>query len=322
MANRRQFLKATGGISTLGITGLAGCLEDAPGYGSTEPDATFILTPAESDVEIKEQYRPFVEYLEEETGANIQVNVAADVSAVLQALRSGRADFADASPTLAVAGDEEGIVDILGIRVAYGASRYFSLLTTRPDSGIENISDLKGEEIALGDSSSTSGSIFPLYMLKQGGLDIGNAPDGDPVDFQVNYSDHSVAVEEVLRRDRIKAAGSGAFTSAPYIPQDQFSDTFEEYSVEYEDAGSEDEELSLLAESDPIPRAPILARSDWNADIRSDLQDAMLNAPEEAFTDPNSDAEDLWFSGIEQGTIDEYQSVASVFDELGLEFGN
>ncbi|WP_128477088.1 PhnD/SsuA/transferrin family substrate-binding protein [Halorussus pelagicus] len=347
MEKRRKFLKSTAAAGVVGLTGTAGCIGDLSGSdnggdetseengtdgegtetnGSDETEESetvrFVLTPAESSVNVKKQYQGLFNYLEEETGVTIEATVAGDYPAVYQSLKSDQADIADASPTLAVVGTNEDVVDILGIRVAYGAAKYFSLITTTPDSDVEELTDLEGKNIALGGRVSTSGSLFPLYMLDEAGLDVGNAPDGNPTDFEAQWSDHDNARKELINRDDVVAAGTGAFSTASHVPADQFPDRFEEHSAEFDGAGEEDPELQLVAASDPIPRAPILTRSNWESDKREEVEKALLNAEPEDFKTDDEDVEDIWFTGLKDGEASDYEPVGKVKDALGLEFGS
>jgi len=316
-SDRRTVLKAAGG---LGTAGLAGCLG---GGASSDNAISFVLTPAESEVDVEKQYKPLLEYLESETGATIEPTVAADYNAVIAALRDDQAEMADASPSAAVAAKD--VADVVGIRVAFGAELYFSLLTTTVDSDVESLSDISGGTVALADQLSTSGSLVPLLMLKQAGLDIGDAPRGNASEFETAHSNHSTARKQLIERDEIVAAGTGAFSTAPHVPKEQFkeqSSDFVDISADYEGAGSETPELQLLSVSDPLPRAPILSRNSWDADIRSDVETALLEASEEDITDPDREGDQaLWFSGVKEGSIDDYDPIAAVLDELGLEFG-
>ncbi|PSQ42490.1 phosphate-binding protein [Halobacteriales archaeon SW_7_68_16] len=316
MVNRREFLRTAGAAGTATLAGVAGCL------GGTGSAVTFVLTPAESDVDVQAQYRGLFSYLETETDAEIESTVAADYTAVYQALRNDRVELADASPTLAVVGGDEGTLDVIGIRVAFGSAKYFSFLTTTPDSSIESLADLDGEAVAFADRLSTSGSLFPLYMLRQAGLDVGDAPSGDPVDFEGRWSgSHDQSVSSLINRDEIVAGGSGAFVAMPHVPAAQLPQRVVDVAPGSDDAGTEDPSLDLLQASEPIPRAPIVARSNWDATIRSDLETALLGATESDLQGGTAE-EEIWFTGVESATVDDYEPVANVKETLGLEFGN
>ena len=176
----------------------------------------------------------------------------------------------------------------------------------------------------MGSTLSVSGTLAPLTILKDAGLDIGTAPDGDPPDFTPRYSDHTTAREQLVNNPSIVAASTGAFSTAPHVPQEQFdemSQDFVDISTEYEGAGSEDPQLDLLAVSDPLPRAPILSRAGWDDPIREDVEQTLLDAPQEAFQHSDDyEGEELWFSDVVPGTHEDYAPIQAVLDELGLEF--
>lgn len=320
-SSRRSFLAASGGAT---LVGLAGCVG---GLGGSDDDAVrFILNPAEEQTDIVEEYTPMKEYLEEETGATIDLIRAGSYVETLEALDSNQADLADTSPTAVPGG--EGFADVVGMRTAFGGPLYFSTISTLPDSGIESLEDLEGETITTGSRLSFSGTLTPTLMLSDAGLDVGSFPDGDANDLDIQTAeDHDTSREQMINDDTVAAAATGAFASAPQIPQEQFEeyDEFVEHSAEYDGAGDEidDEnpELRLLAVSDPLPRAPIMARSEWDAPEREDIEEALLDAEEEDLVPEDVDEDkELWFTGIEEADRSDYEPVQEVLDELGLEF--
>lgn len=334
---RRGFLTTAGATSAFA---LAGCL----GSSGEDDNVSFLLNPAEDNVDIELQYQPFVEYIESEADVTIETTQTADYSATFTEMESGRGDLADTSPSAIVA--TESFAEPLGLRVAFGAEKYFSLITTPTDSGINSVSDLEGEEVALGNVLSVSGGLVPSLMLSEAGLDIGGIPSGEANDFTATFTgDHFTAVSSAQEDDRVAAACSGAFAAASNVPQAQFEEQSQEFvdiSPEYENAASDPSEapMDLLAVSDPIPRAPIMVRSDWDHPDRDAIEDAILNAPDEAFqweseeeladelgVDP--DTEDgqeeisnhqIWFDDVVEADDSDYDYIRTVLDELGLEF--
>ncbi|MES3160883.1 MAG: substrate-binding domain-containing protein [Halorubrum sp.] len=349
-ANRRTFLKTAGAG---GAVMLAGCAGD-----TAENEITWVMNPAEEEIDIQVQYQPLFEYIESEVDVEIDGQPTADYSATvaeLQRAEEGDRVFADTSPgAVAQIGEE---IDVTGMRVAFGAEQYFSLITTTTDSGIESLSDLEDGTIASGAPTSVSGTLFPLLMLSNAGLDIGGAPGTSPEDFELRTSDHTTAREQLIQDDAIDAAATGAFSTAAHVPAAQFDEMSEEFvdiSAEYPDAGTRDPELRLLAVSDPIPRAPIVSNAAWDESIKADIRQAMLDAPDEAFEhdsdadiaealniDPSlldrdedelSDSElsdvqlvqdhELWFSGIVEATHEDYDPVVELGQSLGLDWGD
>jgi phosphonate transport system substrate-binding protein len=284
----------------------------------------FALTPYTAGVDIERQYQPLFDHIESETDAVVEAERMGSQTETLRAVRAGRVDIADTSPFAAVAGAD--VADVLGVRVAFGAAYYFSLITTTPDSGVAELADLEGETVALGDPLSISGTLVPLVMLQNAGLDIGDAPDGDPVDFETSNSGHITARERMIERDDIAAAGTGAFSTVARVPQEQFDETSQEFadiSAEYDRSGTEGPELRLLSVSDPLPRAPLVARSNWDADIRDDVAKAVLDADESDLAhDAGYDGEELWFDGLEAGSQADFEPIRRVMNVLDLDLND
>ena len=349
---RRRFLTTSGAAGALALAGCVGGDDDngtddngddstdtGDDNGGTTADTTtevnWVMNPAEEAVDIEIQYQPLFEYLESEADVEINGVQTSDYSSTVLELQRGGGDFADTSPG-AVAQIPDDI-DVVGMRLAFGAERYFSLITTLADSDINELADLEGETVATAATGSVSGTWFPMLMLQQAGLDIGSAPDGDPVDFEWQPSDHDTAREQLVENPNVAAAGTGAFSTAAHVPQEQFdemSDQFVDISVEYGDAGTREPELDLLAVSEPIPRAPIVARADWDDPVREELETLMLEAESDRFEHDDEELAEalgtevgseifedhqLWFNGIEPATVDDYEPVVELLNELGLQ---
>lgn len=318
---RRAFLKTAGAV---GMAGLAGCTGGGNGNGD-EDSVRFILNPAEEQTDIVEEYTPMAEYMEAETGANVELIRAGSYVETLTALETDQADIADTSPTAVPGGD--GFTDVVGMRTAFGGNLYFATIVTTPDSGVGALEDLEGGVMSSGSPLSLSGTLAQVRMLSDAGLDVGEFPDGQAVDLEIRTAaDHDTSREQMVQDDEIGAAAVGEFAVAPQIPPEQFDEypEFVEHSADYDDAGSaleEEPELQLLAVSDPLPRAPILARSEWDDPVREDIEDALLSAEEEDIVpeDVNEDYE-LWFTGVEEAEREDYEPVDEIMNELGLEF--
>jgi phosphonate transport system substrate-binding protein len=330
------------------------------GNGDTTDDTTtqvdWVMNPAQEAIDITVQYSPLFEFVESEADVEInEVPTASYAGTVQELRRSSEGDrvFADVSPGAVAQIPAE--IDVTGVRVAFGAERYFSLITTTTDSGVEELADLEGETLATAAPTSVSGTLFPLLMLNNAGLDIGSAPGGTPEDFEIRASDHTTAREQLIQDDRIAAAGTGAFSTAAHVPKEQFdemSQDFVDISVEYEGAGEREPQLDLLAVSDPIPRAPIVSNAAWEESLKEELRTLMIEAPQSAFehesqkalaeelgVDPSlldKDEEELseqeladvqlvedhalWFSGIKEADKSYYDPISELGNELGLDW--
>ena len=281
----------------------------------------FLLDSSTGQGNIIEQYTPLAEYLEAETDAEIELHRVSNTEATRYAFESGQAELADASWVDPLLSDG---LDIVGARRAYGSAYYFSTITTTPDSDVERLADLEGKTVALGPPSWVSSSLVPAQLLSEAGLDVGPYPDDDPVDLEIQSGyTHEEARDRLLYEDDVAAAGTGAFAVAPRVPRRQFDryPDFVEHSGEYERAGDEigdEPELQLLAVSEPLPRAPIAARSDWAGPVRGVIEDALLRAGPDDLR-PEGHEPELWFTGVEDADRGDYRPYADLFDELEIE---
>ena len=317
--DRRSVIKSTGVAAAFGLAGCTGT-----GGGGTD-EVRFILNPAEADVDITAQYQPMFDHIESEADVTVEPVETASYAATLQELRRDGGEVADTSPSAAVAAADSA--DVIGIRVAFGAAQYFSLITTTPDeNGVDSLEGIEGEDVAMGATLSVSGTLVPLTILQDAGLDVGSAPDGDAVDFNPQYSDHSTARDQLIENPSVTAATTGAFSTAPHVPQEQFDEMSQEFvdiSAEYDGAGSatDEAELKLLAVSDPLPRAPLMSRSNWDDPVREDVEAAILGATEEDLAhEEGYEGDELWFTGVQEGSEEDFAPIQQVLDELGLEF--
>lgn len=108
------------------------------------------------------------------TGLNVQISEATDYNGVIQALSSGQIDLGT------MGGGSYANVDaqignraapILTIRQAEGVIGYYSAMVVRADSPFHKLEDLRGRKVAFVDFNSTSGYIYPRYVMTKMGLD-------------------------------------------------------------------------------------------------------------------------------------------------------
>jgi phosphonate transport system substrate-binding protein len=305
MVDRRSFIKAAGVGGTLGITGLSGCIGSFGSQPYGDGTVNFMMSPSEPQDYMMSQYRPYAKYLEEQLDdASVDLKYAADYSAVLQGLGSGTADLAETGPFAAALGvkADDQKCDIALQRHAYGSWEYTSVIVTKEESDVSKLSDLKGKKIGFADMTSASGSLYPLYMLKQAGLSIGEAPVSDSgADFTGNWAGHAAAFES-LANDQVAAAGVGKF-----ITLNDDRELKDGYEYVQKETG--------------IPRAPMVVSPDLSDEEQEDLVGALKDAPDEVYNgadgEPDTD-DDLWFDDVRPASVEKYQPVIKVANELGL----
>lgn len=336
---RRRVLQSTGVALT---ASLAGCSSGSGGSGSNDSSGddsdsessstsgssgndyepvTFLETPGETPGDTEEMWEPFSEHVTSEVdGLDLDVQFADSTSGIGQSLINDQAEMTRSDIVL-LANPEE--IDVVGIVEEGGASVYFAGIATRPDSDIEELADLEGESIVFADRLSTSGSLYPNYMLNQAGLDTGEAPYGDPVDYDGTWtSGQAGAIDNFLNRDEFAAVGCDIAVLLEYISENQWPDRVQEQSGRYDDdVGSSSTELELVEASQSLPLSPIIARSNFEHPLRSDIEEAILSIDEGTLREPDGDVDNP-ISAVSPGSNEDYQPILDVIDTLGVDLGD
>src|SRR5690606_3655883 len=126
---------------------------------------TFGFNPAENADVVETNGKAFAEFYKKQTGYNVKTFIATDYTALIEALRSGRIDFAFLPPFSYVKAEEVAGAKVLMKSVRRGQSVFYSGIIVRSDKGFDKIEDLKGKNIAWVDPSSSSGYIVPKAAL-------------------------------------------------------------------------------------------------------------------------------------------------------------
>ncbi|MDY6764961.1 MAG: substrate-binding domain-containing protein [Halobacteria archaeon] len=306
MIDRRNFLKTAGAV---GVAGLAGCLGQFGQQPYRDGQVRFLMSPSEPQDLMMRQYAPVREHLENaiESDVTVQLQYARNYSATLDALGSGTGDIAETGPFAAALGVMANKVEIALQRKGFGTWTYKSVIVTRKETNIQETKDLKGKTIAFADMTSASGSLYPLYMIKQAGLDIGQAPQSDAgADFEATWSGHQAAFESLMS-GQADAAGVGRFIT---LTENEQGERVYKEGVR---------EVDMVS---GIPRAPIIISPKLSDDEQNTLVNALLNAPKKMYLGkdgkPDTD-DDLWFNDVRKASLETYQPVIDVAKELGIQ---
>ena len=145
---------------------LAGCTQTKTNPGTT---LRFSMIPTTDPGKIVRESQPFIEYLQKETGAKIELTVPTNYAAVVEAVASDRVDIAYFGGFTYVQASARAGAKPLVQRDRDQA--FHSLFITQTDSAIHSLGDLKGHSFAFGDVNSTSGHLMPAYFMRQQGVD-------------------------------------------------------------------------------------------------------------------------------------------------------
>jgi phosphonate transport system substrate-binding protein len=152
-------------LASLAFLGL-GC-SHAP--ADSRPLLRLSMIPTTDPGKIVRESAPFIQYLEKQTGARIELTVPTNYAAVVEAVSSNRVDIAYFGGfTFVQASARAGAVPLVQ---RDRDQNFHSLFITQPKSRIHSLADLKGHSFAFGDVNSTSGHLMPAYFMQQQGVD-------------------------------------------------------------------------------------------------------------------------------------------------------
>ena len=293
--NRRTYL----GLLASGATvGAAGCLggtaidsDEHPVGAWANGTIEFALPPFQDAEKLEQQYAGTFEWLADgfEEVDSVEGTPTTSYSAVVESVVQGHTELANLSPIIYVLARDEGIHP-MAINWSHGSEAYHSYIATRAETDIETLADLEGTTVAMVDPLSSSGGMFPRYMLAEAGLDAGDV-DTEPADFDIEWSFGHDAALQALENGHVDAAAYGDFQHP------------------------DDDAIVKLAESDPIPFDPIVAKPDTPESVRERVSDRLLETPDDALEDHRVDR----YGPVERGTYDPVRNVA---EEMGLEIAD
>ncbi|MGX1098987.1 phosphate/phosphite/phosphonate ABC transporter substrate-binding protein [Amorphus sp. MBR-141] len=168
-----------------------------------DPDTLiFAYTPVEDPAVYANVWAGFLEHMEEVTGKKVQFFPVQSNAAQLEAMRAGRlhvAGFNTGSNPIAVAC--AGFRPFAMMAAADDSFGYEMEIITYPGSGIDDVEDIKGKQMAFTQETSNSGFKAPSALLKsEFGMEAG-------VDFEPVFSgSHDTSIIGVANKDYPAAA--------------------------------------------------------------------------------------------------------------------
>jgi phosphonate transport system substrate-binding protein len=193
-------------------------------------------------------FQPLMDYLTETTPYQFELKLSRGYKEELQAL-------ADGTTQLGILGDvafveawvRHGVMPILRPLNDEGKPFIRSAIIVHANSPIKTIQELRGKHIAFASIHSTTGNLFPRYMLNLQGV-----RHNEPGTF-ANLDTPDAVAKAVLR---------GEFDAGAVN---------EQVVKKYEDQG-----LRVLAYSEPIPPGPIVARKGAPKELVKAVTEALL----------------------------------------------
>ncbi|MBI4195216.1 MAG: phosphate/phosphite/phosphonate ABC transporter substrate-binding protein [Betaproteobacteria bacterium] len=215
----------------------------------------FSYTPVEDPSVYENVFAGLMAHVAKVTGKRIRWFPAESYAAQVEAMRSGRLHIAGvATGPTPFAVNLAGFVPIVAMQRADGTIGYTLQLITHRDSGIKQLSDLKGKRVAHVTPSSNSGDIAPRALFKAMGIEPGK-------DYEVLYSGkHDNSIMGVVNRDYHAAP-----VASTVVERMQARGMFK------------GDTLRVIYQSAPFPRTAFGVAHNLAPELRTKIKEAFLS---------------------------------------------
>jgi phosphonate transport system substrate-binding protein len=217
-----------------------------------EEPLVFVNIPAEDAVGEAQRWQPFMDYLSQQLGREVELYTVSDYAAVVEALKYGHADIARLGSTSYILAEEEAnIISIASLANADGSLMTFqSYILARPD-----LQTLEDATFAFVDAGSTTGYVLPMTYILKSNIQLG----------EIIFAGSHPAVIEAVKNGSVDA---GATNDTRWI-----------LAVKEGVIGAD--ELVILWQSGLVPRGPTVIRADLPKELRMAIQEAIVGTPPE-----------------------------------------
>ena len=149
----------------------------AVGVISAHAQQVFRVTtiPEEAATEQVRKFTPIASYLEKKLGMKVEFTPVSDYPAAVEALVNKKVEMVWFGGFTYVQAQIRSGGRVVPIAQREEDTRFQSVFIAKTDSGIKQLTDLKGKQVSFGSQSSTSGHLMPRHFLLQAKID----PDKD-----------------------------------------------------------------------------------------------------------------------------------------------
>lgn len=214
----------------------------------------YAVIPAEDTGLVQSRFLPFIKHLSLRLDRPVELMVAVDYSAVVEALKYGHADLARLGPFSYILATEEAEIEAFaaGVTEIHGEPSYRALIVALAS---KNVEDLNGKSLAYVDVGSTSGYLAPSTYILESGIELRE---------EFFAGTHNAV---------IAAVGNGT-VDAGCTADIIFHNAIEEGTVSADD-------FNIVWESEPLPGSPIVFQKSLDRSLKDAIRSAFYEAPKE-----------------------------------------
>lgn len=236
----------------------------ASAKNQSNPDTLRVaLLPDEDAATIIKKNKELQEYLEKATWKKIELVVTTDYSSMIEAMRHGRLELAYFGPLSYVMAKSKSDIEAFAAREDKGQKNYQAVVIGNIKAGIESIEDIKGKNMAYGDTASTSSHLIPKSMLKAKGLDA-----------KVSYNEHFLGAH-----DAVAVSVQSGKADAGGLSRPIFESLVSRGIIDLK-------KVKVLEYSKPFPQYPWTMRSDMDPALKETIKNAFYNLKDETVLKP------------------------------------
>lgn len=194
-------------------------------------------------------------------GKPVEIVIASDYNAVIEAMRNKKAEIAYFGPFSYIIAHDRSMAEAICVMAKGGKMEnafYTSLFITQPDSGITDLQQAKGKKVAFVDPASTSGNLVPRSMYVR---EYGITPE--QVDSMFSSVQFSGSHNNSLMAVANKSVDVGSVSS------DTWNQGFAKGLVT-------EKEVVKIGESDKIPSSPVAVRGDLDPALKEKIANFFL----------------------------------------------
>ena len=199
-------------------------------------------------------FRPLSRYLERELGVPVLMELTVDYETFIAHLQARRYDLVHLNPFDYISVHDEQAYDALVQNEEFGEATIRGAIFARRDSGIRELSDLKGKRILFGGGPRAMLSyIVPTYLLQQAGL--------SKEDYVESYAINPPNAVLATFLSRADAGGAGEVVRRLPVVTSKIDVS----------------QLVMIASSQPLPHLPWAVKREMPEPLKQRLQALLVN---------------------------------------------
>lgn len=280
------------------------------GCGAKESKEKIVIAyaPNESTDESADARAGLAADLEAALGVEVEEIQASDYNAIVEALRTGKADAAYMGALALAYATERAEAIPVAMKAPEGDKTqavYHSLfITSSANTDINSIADFKGKTIAFVDPESTSGNLFPTFEIIKAFPDENLTSD----DLHTNGKFFEAASYSGKHQAGLQAVIRGDVDIVPISDQILQS--------EIANGNANEADVKIIHSSDPIPAEAFVVSKKMSPELRDKFQEFLITYDNEEYFEKVIKVPNARFI---EASIEDYQIVIDLNKTLNVE---